>query len=130
MQSLGDSLGGNKREPPTQASSHQHYGALRQTVDDPDGVLHPGGEGQLHGVALGLARALVVEDHTRETVHIAVPGGGGPLETSQQGGDNFKPEETRGLVTVHLSVGMHPRHHHDSRLLAAWDLVVSYPPVK
>ena len=112
MQSLGDSLGGNKREPASQATSHQDDGALRETVDDTDGVLHPGGEGQLNGVALRLARALVVEHNTGETVHIAVP------------------EETGGLVTVHLSVGMHPRHHHDSRLLAAWDLVVSYPPVK
>ena len=77
MQSFWDSLGGNKREPTTEAGSHQDHGTLCQAVNDPDGVLHPGGEGQLHGVSLGLARALVVEDNTGETVHIAVPGGGG-----------------------------------------------------
>ena len=129
MQSLWDSLGGNKREPATEAGSHQDHGALRQTVNDPDGVLHPGGEGQLHGVSLGLSRALVVKDNTGETVHIAVPGGGGALKTVNNC-DNCKPQETGGLVTVHLGVGMHSRHHYDGRLLAAWDLVVSYPPVK
>ena len=129
MQSLGNPLSGNKREPTSQAGSHQDYGALCQTVDDPDGVLHPGGEGQLHGVSLRLTRALVIKHDTGETVHIAVPGGGGALKPVNNC-DNSKPQETGGLVTVHLGVGMHSRHHHDGWLQAAWDLVVSYPPVK
>ena len=38
------------------------------------------------------------------------------------------PQETGGFVSIHVGVGLHPRHHHDGWLLTAWDLVVGNLP--
>ena len=75
MEPLGDSLGGNEGQPPSQARPDQDDRTVSEAVDHSESVLHPGGEGQLDGVPHRLARALVVEDHAGEAVHIAVPEG-------------------------------------------------------
>jgi len=59
-------------EPAAGGGSHQDERPLRQVGGDPEGVLHPVGEGDPLDVPLGLAGAFVVVHHAGVVVHITI----------------------------------------------------------
>jgi hypothetical protein len=63
---------GDNGEPAAGGGAHQHQRTLRQVGRDPQGVLHPAGEGDPLHVAPGLAGALVVVHHAGVVVHITI----------------------------------------------------------